>query len=129
MAASDWNVEVDPLYGCWLYQGRTDKDGYPIEWRGNKPVKVYRLIYEAETGTKVPEDMVLDHGCAVRSCCAPHHLEPVSQSENLRRRNWRYKVRRKVCQFGHTMADAMVLATGGRVCRTCAREATRGAGD
>ncbi len=121
MSATDWPVRVDPIYGCWLYQGRLDGAGYPIEWGASGPIKVYRRIYETEVGP-VPDGHVLDHECAVRSCCSPAHLTPVSQSVNLQRRAWRTKARRATCKEGHDMRiNGVVLPGGGYVCRSCSK--------
>ncbi|MGE0551748.1 MAG: HNH endonuclease signature motif containing protein [Kofleriaceae bacterium] len=122
MSALDWNVQVDPTFGCWLWLGAVDSDGYPIEWRAGKPLKIYRVIYEREVGP-VPEGLVLDHGCSSRRCCSPAHLEPVTQTENLRRRRWAYKVRRKTCAKGHDLSiNRQVHRGGGLTCRACSRE-------
>lgn len=118
MPASDWPVEVVPLFGCWRWTGRVDDDGYGIVWQGRQPAKAYRQIYETEVGP-VPPDKVLDHTCRERYCVAPHHLEPVSKAENELRKSWTYRVRRRKCGRGHSLTDAIMTRCGGRVCRSC----------
>lgn len=133
MSAEDWPVRIDPQWGCWLWQGKLDDAGYPIIWRGRRPVKAYLVVYEAEIGP-VPPGLVLDHQCKVRSCVRAEggdrgwsHLEPVTQSVNLQRRHWRRQVKRTRCVRNHDLAlHRMVLANGGLLCRQCRRNAEGG---
>lgn len=124
MSASDWSVEVDPVFGCWRWTGYRDKrDGRALVWRGRTPAVAYRVVYEAEVGP-VPEGMVLDHVCRRPDCVAPHHLEAVTKDENERRKLWRYRQRRAACPRGHDMASNRALTPeGGVTCRQCNREA------
>jgi hypothetical protein len=113
MGADSWPVEIDPVYSCWLWTGRTDRrDGRALTWRGSAPAVAYRVV--------------LDHACKRPSCCAPHHLEPCTQRENLLRRKWSYLVRRTHCKAGHSMRHAQVSPEGGRCCRECTRLALGG---
>jgi hypothetical protein len=82
MSLDDWPVEVDPVFGCWLWIGRKDKrDGRPLVWEGRTPRGAHRVVYEAEVGP-VPVGLVLDHWCRRPTCVAPHHIEPVTSSVN-----------------------------------------------
>lgn len=116
--------DVDPVFQCWNWTGKLDRDGYPVVWRGRKPSRAHRVVYELECGA-VPEGKALDHMCRNRMCVAPHHLEPVDQSENELRKAWRYRARRTTCSKGHSMATAMMTEWGGLVCRQCNEEAKR----
>lgn len=111
---------LDPLYGCHLAQGRADRDGYVFHGK----TRAHIVAWTNVNGV-VPEGKVLDHACNRRNCCAPHHLEPVTQSENLKRRSWRYRMRIAKCPRGlHDMKlHGVVMPTKGRVCRQCNREA------
>lgn len=51
---------------------------------GASPLKSHRVTYEHHRGS-IPEGMVIDHLCRVKSCVNPDHLEVVTQSENCRR--------------------------------------------
>lgn len=117
-----WPVQIDPIFGCAIWQGKVSRDGYGIIWRGQRPTHAHRVVYEAEVGP-IPEGKVLDHSCAAPRCCLPAHLEPVTQSENLRRKSWRNRVRLTHCKKGHALdgANAIVTSNGGRICRTCTR--------
>jgi hypothetical protein len=110
-------------FGCVVHDGSIDRDGYGIMWRGRRPVKAYLVAWERDKG-RVPEGRVLDHHCKNRRCIALHHLEPVTQQENLFRRDWSYRARIARCPRGHDMrTNAIVTPWGGRVCRQFNREA------
>lgn len=113
--------DIDPTFGCWLWTGKLDKDGYGQVWRGQRPSYAHRVVYEAERGP-VPDGMVLDHVCRRRRCVNPEHLEPMTQDENLRRRPWGRRVKQTHCAHGHSMSDCMVTPEGGRLCRACNNE-------
>ena len=120
MSAARWPVEVDLVFGCWLWVGRKDtRDGRPLVWEGRRPMGAHRVVYEAEVGL-VPAGLELDHLCRRPTCVCPVHLEPVTRQENEFRKAWRYRVRRLSCRHGHPMAlYAMVTPEGGRLCRAC----------
>jgi hypothetical protein len=124
------SYDVDATYGCWLWTGRTDsRDGRPLVWRGRTPVQAHIVVYREHEGD-VPTGLVLDHTCARPSCVAPHHMEPVTQRENMFRKQWRYRSRIERCKNGHDMRlFAMPIPdTGGRVCRMCNQIANDGVG-
>lgn len=126
MSQMSW--QVDAAYGCWTWTGATDnRTGRPIVWRGRHPVQAHLVVYEQHEG-RVPDELVLDHCCNRMQCVAPHHLEPVSQRENLFRKNTRYRLRLERCKRGHDLKlnGVVVPETGGRVCRKCNREASHG---
>lgn len=127
MSAADWPVEVDAVYSCWLWTGRRDRrDGRAIVWRGKSPIVAYRVVYEAEVGP-VPDGLSLEHWCRRPHCVAPHHLEPVDQSENEKRKLWRYRARMAKCKAGHDLnVNRALTPEGGVTCRTCNREAMGG---
>ena len=112
---SRWPVERDPDFGCLLWTGPLDKDGYARTKSGRL---AYHVVYRAEVG-EIPEDCALDHVCRRRRCV--FHLEPVTKAENERRKRWAYRLMLKRCPRGHELTPytAMVTPEGGRVCRTC----------
>lgn len=87
--------------GCWLWTGSTTINGYgTIEIRCQKRL-AHRVAFETWIGP-IPEEMVLDHLCAIKACINPLHLQPVWAEENSRRTSWKGK-----CPQGHR------LPTGG----------------
>src|SRR5690348_15795085 len=83
------SVERDTTFGCELATGRRDKDGYAFHGQ----TRAHIAAWERAHGP-VPNGLVLDHLCRRRHCCAVHHLEAVTQSENERRKSWSYRARR-----------------------------------
>lgn len=108
-------IEIDPVFGCLLVAGRLDRNGYVLIGLE----LAHKVIYEREVGP-IPEGLVLDHLCRRRNCVALHHLEPVTKSENEKRKSWKYRVKRAMCIRGHELnLYAQVTPEGGRVCRKC----------
>jgi hypothetical protein len=71
--------------GCWLWQSSLCPHGYAYTSKkryGQR--RVHRVSYTLLVG-QIPEGLVLDHLCRVKNCINPHHLEPVTDRENLRR--------------------------------------------
>lgn len=111
-------IERDPLYGCWLWVGPVDDDGYGTVWQKGGPRRAHLVAWRELMGP-VPEGRVLDHQCRRRACCRPEHLEPVTGSENDLRRRWAVRIRRQRCKSGHDLSTCITTPEGGRVCRTC----------
>ncbi|HEY1554847.1 MAG TPA: HNH endonuclease [Kofleriaceae bacterium] len=122
MSANDWPVDVDRVFGHWIWTGAIDeRDGSGLIWRGPRPVRAYIIVFDKERGP-IARGLVRDHLCRLRLCVAPHHLEPVTKDENERRKSWRYRVRIARCPAGHDLKlFAIVTPEGGRVCRECNR--------
>lgn len=105
-------------FGCVEHDGQRS-NGYGRD-RGRA---AHVTAWERERGP-VPADRVLDHLCCNRACVALHHLEPVTQRENVLRRSFAYRSRIRLCPVGHDMQlHAVVTPHGGRVCRKCNQEA------
>lgn len=129
---SDWErfagkVMPEPNSGCWLWVGALFSNGYGAFWRGKQNVRAHRYSYSLHLG-EVPDGLVLDHKCRVRSCVNPHHLEPVTVGENIRRGNQGLLERRRThCPRGHPYNEANTYrsAKGKRHCRACGREFAR----
>jgi hypothetical protein len=115
------STRVDSVFGCVLWTGRRDEQGYGR----NGLRKAHIVAYESEYGP-LPEGFELEHVCRRRACIALHHLEVVTRSENEKRKAWSYRARRAQCAKGHDLKQtAIVTPEGGRVCMTCNREAQR----
>lgn len=86
-------IKIDPVSGCWLYQGALTKRGYGNCWIDGKNMYAHVVMYELAYGP-VPRDengnpFFVDHvaarGCTSRACCNPAHLEAVTPIVNVRR--------------------------------------------
>jgi hypothetical protein len=118
-------VVVHPVSGCWVWTGRTDRDGYGRIGRHGVHRLVYRLLVD-----EIPADRpILDHqaaaGCIFRSCCFPGHLRPSTARENtLAGRSFAALNAAKVrCDRGHPYdaANTYWRPNGHRDCRACIR--------
>lgn len=122
----------EPFSGCWLWNGRLNKDGYG---RTADDKLAHRVSYTLLKGA-IPDGLELDHLCRVRCCVSPDHLEPVTQAENFRRsmpntqaiRKWTADraARTTHCPYGHEYsAENTFLKRGMRNCRECHRRRNR----
>jgi hypothetical protein len=109
------------VYGCWLWQGNVDAQGYAWLWVGRgRRAWAHRHVYEAETGVPLAPGIELDHLCRRRSCVRPAHAEKVTQAENKRRMHWKNRAQRERCPAGHGLYEnGRRTPEGGVVCLVC----------
>lgn len=69
--------------GCWLWQGRLDKNGYGNFCMEYKNWFAHRLAYTFVKGP-IPDDMVVCHQCDVPDCVNPNHLFLGTQQDNVK---------------------------------------------
>lgn len=116
--------------GCWLWIGSLTAAGYGhLRRPQGRYDYAHRVAYELMNGS-IPDGLVIDHLCRVRSCCNPDHLQAVTHAENVRRGLVPYGVIRTTCRHGHDITqpeNVYVAPKGDRRCRACAslREASR----
>lgn len=113
---------------CWRWTRLLFENGYGQFWVGGRsggPVKAHRWAYEHVVG-EIPERLVLDHLCRVRSCVRPSHLEPVTPAENVRRGSQATKTH---CVNGHPFDEENTYYRPSRPtqreCRACKRGRAR----
>lgn len=82
-----------PECGCWVWVGARHTAGYGVVWKDYWRMRAHRWSYEHLVGP-IPEGLVIDHKCRVRSCVNPDHLRVVSHKENI------------LCGIGHTAKNA-----------------------
>lgn len=121
------STEHDPIYGCELWTGKLDRDGYGYHGRSRA-----HIVAWIRARGPIPTDghgatLELDHLCRRPRCVALHHLEPVTRAENERRKSWSRRARRARCPAGHDLARNRIVVQpeGGVVCRACNREAAK----
>lgn len=78
-------AKVEKTPTCWLWTGTKNPNGYGRFSHNGRTVQAHRFSYEMHIDT-IPPGMQLDHLCRVRHCVRPNHLEPVTQQENLSRK-------------------------------------------
>lgn len=115
----------DPVFGCELATGRVDREGYAFFGKTRAHIAAWERVRGVITQTdEHGARLELDHMCRRRNCCALHHLELVTRSENEKRKSWRYRVKRATCPKGHDLKlHAATTPEGGITCRVCNREA------
>lgn len=104
----------EPMSGCWLWAGSVNQGGYGQLRVAGRLVLAHRLSFERHRGA-IPRGLVIDHKCRNTACINPHHMEAVTQGENIRRG------RGGMCRSGlHAMVGANVYQGGrDRLCRAC----------
>lgn len=114
-----WRVERDPWFGCQLWRGSLNSNGYPTYWGGGIPRQAYLVAWELENGP-IPIGKELDHLCRRRLCVAVPHFELVSRNENQRRKFWDHRSTLHTCSEGHDLiVHGRRTPEGGTVCRIC----------
>lgn len=85
----DPRIEPVPESGCWLWVGYVASGtGYgqtnrPLWYPGKTAnALAHRVVWTQAKGS-IPDGMVLDHICRVRSCVNPDHLRVVTTRENV----------------------------------------------
>lgn len=108
----------EPMSGCVLWTGAISETGYGKVWFQNRLQRAHRVSWIVANGP-VPEGLVIDHKCRVRSCINPAHLRAITFRENVLCGEGvsAQEARRTACPRGH--AYDIVKRDGRRGCRTC----------
>lgn len=78
-----WRLDLGQ---CWVWNGTKQSSGHGQITVDGRLWQVHRLAWEFTEG-RIPRDgTCLDHLCRRTNCIRPEHLEPVTLSENSRRR-------------------------------------------
>lgn len=113
---------------CWIWKGKTTRDGYGEIQDQKRTRLAHRVVYEALV-VEIPHGLQLDHLCRNPPCVNPWHLDPVTGAENVARARELIAPRdpRTHCNQGHAYdaANTYFQPNAGRRCRTCQREAAR----
>ena len=67
--------------GCWEWQGKRGRDGYPRVALASRLMALHRLMLEAREGAPLGSQQA-HHVCANRVCVNPQHLQPVTNAAN-----------------------------------------------
>ena len=102
---------------CWL--GKPNGGSrYTMVDDGKVRIPGHRLAYEIFY-EPIPPDMVAHHKCNTPLCYNPRHIEPLTQSENVKRGP--LGEFSDACKHGHpwTPESTMIKSDGKRRCRIC----------
>lgn len=124
----DCRIEPTPETGCWLWTGVINGSGYGRVGVGGVLLMAHRVFWERANGS-IPDGMLLDHLCRVRSCCNPDHLRLVTPKVNVTENSESVvasQARQTHCKRGHPLSgDNLRIvknrSSRSRVCRTCRR--------
>lgn len=73
---------------CWLWTGTRTRAGYGhFDFHGETQI-AHRVSHELFKGP-IPDGFVIDHLCRTHHCVNPHHIEAVTDKQNLWRGNLR----------------------------------------
>lgn len=101
--------ELDPATECWIWQGRTNGEGYGTLNIGGRAWMAHRWFYVQEIGSLPP---MLDHACRNKLCVNPSHLRPTTDALNQQNlAAWRERGPRGV-NFHRGMWHAKVVLSG-----------------
>lgn len=73
--------KVNKTDTCWLWTAGMARDGYGFFWHDGKNRGAHRIAYSLANGP-IPEGLLIDHACGVRSCVNPSHLRLADKSKN-----------------------------------------------
>jgi len=109
-----------PVGRCWVDPSyKVDKDGYvriTSSYYGRHSAMI--VVWKAIVGSW-PKGLVPDHLCGNHACYNPAHIEPVTPTENSRRRGLRITH----CPKGHEYTEENTYVhRGKRSCLDCRRE-------
>jgi len=127
VASRFWS-KVNKDGDCWLWTAVTNHHGYGMFNAGTDGpiVRAHRWSWEAENGP-IPEGLVIDHLCRIRTCVRPSHLRVVTNRENVLAGDTfaARKAAQTHCVHGHSLEGAYITKKNQRKCRTCVSIAGR----
>jgi hypothetical protein len=77
---------IDPVTGCWEWQGRRDRWGYGRITVAHRRQSVHRLAAALFLGFDLASPLHILHRCHNPPCFRPDHLRPGTHQENMRDR-------------------------------------------
>lgn len=111
-----WVTKGEPD-ACWLWQGKTDKDGYGTLKAGPKLLRAHRISYEIHKG-EIPPGRLIRHSCHTPGCVNPAHLSTGTTLDNARDKVLAGRARvneaHPNCKFSNEVVAAVRADTGMR---------------
>ena len=118
--------------GCIEWTGYTIRCGYGRTPANGKQTLTHRLAWELANGP-IPDGLFVLHSCDNPPCCNIEHLWLGTKGDNNADRDAKGRGgssangAKNYCKHGHPYdeVNTYIRPRGGRVCRTCTREAQR----
>lgn len=113
---------------CKFIDGKPEDEYVKLRARPNRGRYLHIVEWERVHGP-VPEGLKIDHLCSNKACYEITHLDPVTQSENVRRSYARgERPPRTHCRNGHSLegdGNFRMQHDSYKVCRPCQQAANR----
>ena len=83
-----FDAYIEPLVwtDCLVWVGSVGSAGYGQFSLNGRPVKAHRYAWERLNGP-IPDGMVIDHVCYVKTCVNPAHLRLATRAQNTANRS------------------------------------------
>jgi len=89
-----FNTKYRKTDSCWLWEGIKNRDGYGSFNLGRPCVSAHRIMWTLKNGP-IPKGMSVLHECDVPGCVNPEHLFIGTQSDNIRDRDQKRRMKRR----------------------------------
>jgi hypothetical protein len=75
---------IDPITGCWIWTGKTDRGGYGQISIDGRQYRVSRIAAHVFLGFDLDSPLFILHGCDRRRCFRPACIRPGTGPDNMR---------------------------------------------
>lgn len=90
--------------GCWEWNGKVAKDGYPTVTIAGKYLAVHRISLEAKERAPLGTQQS-HHVCANARCVNPDHLQPATHVENIAEMKARHSYIARIAELEQALTD------------------------
>jgi hypothetical protein len=113
----------DPVFGCWVWSGATNRKGYGVYIFRGKYVGAHRVAWTLFRGP-IPDGLFVLHRCDNPPCLNPDHLFLGTHNDNMidmvLKGRGPVRTFKTHCKYGHEFTPQNTRITPGRRdCRAC----------